>query len=60
MAPVTGARRNLRVVLIGFSLMAGFAEDPLMCLWSLCASSLERCLLKSFTLLSVGLFVSRV
>ena len=38
----------LIVVLICISLMASVAEHPFICLWALCMSSLEKCLLRSF------------
>ena len=38
----------LIVVLVYTFLMASDAEHPLICLWALCRSSLEKCLFRSF------------
>ena len=57
MAILTSVKWYLIVILIFISLMATDIEHLFICLWSLCRSSLEKCLSKSFAHFLIGFCV---
>ena len=54
---LTSVKWYLLVVLICLSLISSNAEHLFICLWTLCMSSLEKCLFKSFAYFLTGLLV---
>ena len=57
MANLTSVKCYLIVILIWTSLMASDAQNPFICVWALCMSSLQKCLFGSFSHFLIGLFV---